>query len=472
MRAMRAAAVAALASVAVALAGCGSSDVGSGPPSSAGSLSEGAIVYLQAVSDPESAQWRQVEDLLGRFPDGDTWIADLKRMLAEDEGVSWEEDVKPALGDVVDFAVYPSASEDPILVALTNSADKDKTRALVEKLDAKQSQTTATRSVGDWLAISDKESSLDAALKGTSGRSLADSDSFKAAMDGLPDDAITRLYVDPAQAIEAAGSTDQESRRALSMLGLDRLDFAGAWAKATDDGAELALALSGEGADKLLGSGDEYTSALLDKVPSDAFAFSTFRGDGIAEQLQRLRRNPLYALGLGQFEREYGIDADEVAKLLEGETAIYLRKGSPIPEITVLLDSSDPEQAKAAVDRLVGLIEPHLDGFELTTGLVGDVVVLSTSRGAVREIEQAQGTLGDSDRYQDALKVAGAPDAYTGLAYVDLPNAIDVILGYAGASGEKAPAEVTRNLEPLRSFVAYGERDGSLVRSRAFLQID
>ncbi|HXV03260.1 MAG TPA: hypothetical protein VFP24_06785 [Gaiellaceae bacterium] len=470
---MRVAVVVALASLTVALAGCGSADVGSGPPSSAGSLTAGALVYWQTVSDPGSAQWQRVDDLLGRFPDGDKWIAELKRKLA-DEGVSWEQDVKPALGDVVDVAVYPSASGgSPAVVALTNSPDRDKLRALVDKLNAKDGgKQVVMRNVGDWAAISDKESSLDAALKGTSGRSLADDDAFKSGMAKLPDDALTRIYADPAQLVEQAGSMEPQAKQALSMFGLDKLDFAGAWAKAKNEGAELAFSLSGEGAEKLLGATDEYSSALLDKVPADAFAFYTLRGDGLRQQLQQLESSPLLAMGLRQFEREYGIDADEVASLFEGETAIYLRKGSPIPEITILFDSDDPAQAKATVDRLVRVVEPHLEGVQLTTGVVGNVVVLSTARGAIRDLENPTETLGDSPRFKDALEAGGAPDQYTGLLYVDLQDAIDVILGYAGASGEQVPAEVSRNLAPLKTLVAYGAKDGAVVRAHAFVQID
>jgi hypothetical protein len=468
---MRAALVAALATMAVALAGCGSADVGSAPPSSAGSLKPGALVYWQTVTDPDSAQWQQVEDLLGRFPDGDNWIAKLKGMLAG-QGVSWEEDVEPALGDVIDFAVYPAPSgDDPALVALTNS-DRDKVDALVQKLNAHSDDDAVTRQVGDWTAISDSESSLDAALKETSGPSLADDDAFKSAMGKLPDDALTRFYADPAQVLEQAGSMDAQAKQALSLFGLDKLDFAGGWVKAKDDGAELAFSLSGEGAEQLLGATDEYSSSLLDKVPGDAFAFYSFRGDGLRQQLQTLRSNSLYATALRQFEREYGIDVDEVARLLDGEAALYLRKGLPIPEITLLLDSNDPAEAKAALDRIARALEPQLDGVQLTTGVVGNVVVLSTARGAVTDIENATETLGDTERFKDALAAGGAPDQYTGLLYVDLQDAIDLIVGYAGVSGERVPAELSRNLEPLKTLVAYGAKDGSVVRAQAFLQIN
>ena len=76
------------------------------------------------------------------------------------------------------------------------------------------------------------------------------------------------------------------------------------------------------------------------------------------------------------------------------------------------------------------------------------------------------------DRYKDALETAGAPDEYTGLAWIDLKETIDLIMGFASISGETVPPEVSRNLEPLRSLVAYGEKDGNLVKSLAFVGIE
>jgi hypothetical protein len=46
-----------------------------------------------------------------------------------------------------------------------------------------------------------------------------------------------------------------------------------------------------------------------------------------------------------------------------------------------------------------------------------------------------------------------------------------MIMGFASASGETVPAEISRNLEPLRSLVAYGAKDGDLATSLVFVEI-
>jgi hypothetical protein len=487
MRTMRAAAVAALAALTVALAGCGGTDLGAGSESSAGLLKPGALVYWQTVSDPDSAQWEQLEELLAKFPDGDRWIAQLKQEL-EDEGVSWEQDVRPALGSVVELSVYAGDSgRSPAVVALTNSDDKDKLLALVQKLNAKSDEDVISRVVGDWVAISDREESIDAALKREGGEALADDATFKSAMRELPEDALSRVYVDPARAIDLAGQGMEAE--ALSMLGLDDLDFAGAWAEAKEEGAELGVALRGDGADRLLGTGEPYSSQLLDRVPADAFAFYTFQGGGLRAQLERLREIPFVEPGLREFERESGVDVDQVAALLEGEIAFYVRPAAPLPEFTLLLDSQDPAQARAsaeqilrlAADRLGGEVTEDGDvttarfgGFAVSIGSLEGLVVVTTRKSAIADLEESGDKLPDSDRYEAALEAAGAPDEYTGLAYVDLTEALEVIRSYLGFAEEsdELPPQVSRNLEPLRSLVAYGTEEGTLSTFLAFLEID
>jgi hypothetical protein len=459
MAAMRAAVVVLLAALAL-VTGCGGADVGAEPSSSAGLLKPGALVYWQTESDPDSAQWEQAADLLDKFPDGERWVAELKREI-EAEGVSWEADVKPALGSVVDVAVYARAGGDsPAIVGLTNPDDKDKLLELVRKLNAKSDEPVVSRVVGDWVALADSQQAIDAALKDEGGQALADDATFKSALQELPDDALSRAYLDPARALQLVGEGPE--REALDMLGLDGLDFAGAWAKAKEDGAELALSLRGEGANGLLGTGEPYASKLLDKVPEDAFVFVTFQGEGFAGQLEQLRGTPWLAVLLREVEREAGIDLMELATLLDGEVALFVRRGVPTAEFTLLLDSNDPAGAKRSIEPLLRLVP---DTFRITVETLENIVVVSTALDPLEDL-RAGAKLADSDRFKDALDAAGAPDEYTGLAYVDLSEASALIASFTDSE------TVRRNLEPLRSLVAYGSEDGTLSTFLAFLEID
>jgi hypothetical protein len=494
MHAMRRFAPVLIATFALIAAGCGGSTttaggIGTGP-SPAAELKPGALVYWETVSDSGSGQWEQAQELLRRFPDGDTWIAKLRKEVA-DEGLNWEQDVEPALGETTAVAVYPgSGDESAQVVALTKADDPAKAVALVEKLEAPElGDPTVTRTVGDWVVVGESDAAIDAALKTGSGRSLADDQGFTSAMSELPDDALSRLYADPAAALETFGSADAEVAGTFRMLGLERLDFAAAWATAKDEGAELGLAAGGEGASGLLGSGEPYSSALLERVPDDALVFLSFQGRGATKQIEDLRANPLYTMALRRFERELGVKLEELVSLTDGEVAFYARMAMPIPELTLMLDSENPQQARASAEKLLRAFAQReggqvtedgdvttavVDGFPVNLGTVDDVVVFTTSKDAFDELAASGDKLPDSDRWRSALESAGVPDQYTSLVYADLGETVGLLQAYLGLSGksEPLPSEVARNLEALKTLVAWGTLEGDVASARAFVEID
>jgi Protein of unknown function (DUF3352) len=469
-------------------AGCGSENVGAGESAGAELLKPGALVYADLDSDPESDQWKQVEELVLRFPDGEKWLAELKKEIESGSEITWEQAHETLGGDSA-VAVYASPGAgipNANVAALLRPDDVDAALKLIERIQREEpDDPLVTRRVDDWIAVSDKEESLDTALKAEGGQALADDEAFQQGMAELPDDALGRVYVDVASAFETFGRGPEA--QALRMFGLDELDFAGAWAKARDDGAEVAGVVQGEGADKLLGAAEEYSSDLLELVPADAFAFISFMGTGIGEQVGALRENPLYGSALEEFEQETGVTVAEVLRLIDGEVAFYAAPGAPIPELTLLVRPDDPAQARESAERLLRAVAAMevgevtedgevttavFDDFTVNLGMADDTLVLTTTKDAIADIGSSGEKLADTERYKDALETAGAPDQYTGLAWVDLEETIDLIMGFASVSGDSMPPEVSRNLEPLRSLVAYGDKDGNLVKSLVFVGIE
>ena len=485
MRTMRLVWAGLVSALVLAAAGCGSENVGAGESAGAELLKPGAVVYVDLDSDPESDQWKQVEELVLRFPDGEKWLAELKNEIESGSEITWEEAHETLGGDSA-VAVYASSMTDVKVVALLRPDDVDEALKLIERIKQEEpDDPLVTRRVDDWIAVSDKEESIDTALKAEGGQALSDDEAFQDGMTELPDDALGRVYVDVASAFETLGSGPEA--QALRMFGLDELDFAGAWAKAHDDGAELAGVAQGEGADKLLGASEEYSSDLLELVPADAFAFISFMGTGIGEQVGALRENPLYGSALEEFEQETGVTVAELLRLIDGEVAFYAAPGAPIPELTLLVRPDDPAQARESAERLLRTVAAMevgevtedgdvttavFDDFTVNLGTADDTLVLTTTKDAIADLGSAGEKLADTDRYKDALETAGAPDQYTGLAWVDLEETIDLIMGFASVSGDSMPPEVSRNLEPLRSLVAYGDKDGNLVKSLVFVGIE
>jgi hypothetical protein len=309
-------------------------------------------------------------------------------------------------------------------------------------------------------------------------------------MNELPDDALSRLYVDPAGALEAFASADPAAASAFRMLDVDGLDFAAGWAKARDDGAELAFSAGGEGAGRLLGTAEPYASALLERVPADAFAFVSFQGRGATRQLEDFKDNPLYAMALRRFERELGVKVEDLVSLAEGEIGFYARTALPFPELTLMLDSDNPERARAGAEKLLRALAQReggevtedgdvttavIDELTVNLGSVEDLVVFTTSKDAFDDLAASGDKLPDSSRWRSALESAGVPDEYTSLAYVDLTEAVPLLQAYwrFNTGPDDLPGELPRrHLEPLKSLIAWGTRDGDVASTRAFLEID
>ena len=96
-----------LAAFGLAVAGCGGAaePTGGGVPASASLAPADALAYATVTSDESSGQWSQAADLLDRFPGANE---DLQKQIAtalEAEGVTWKDDVAPALGPEVVLVV-------------------------------------------------------------------------------------------------------------------------------------------------------------------------------------------------------------------------------------------------------------------------------------------------------------------------------------------------------------------------------
>ncbi|MSO44967.1 MAG: DUF3352 domain-containing protein [Thermoleophilia bacterium] len=98
-------AVVGVASGAVLVSGCGdTASAGSAPESIAGYIPAESAVYFQVSTDTDGAQWTQIKQLGALFPGYAAMSADFEAALAR-EGVDWDTDLKPLLGEAVALAI-------------------------------------------------------------------------------------------------------------------------------------------------------------------------------------------------------------------------------------------------------------------------------------------------------------------------------------------------------------------------------
>ncbi|HEY6835933.1 MAG TPA: DUF3352 domain-containing protein [Gaiellaceae bacterium] len=465
------------AALALLAAGCGgATSVGSGG-SGATLINPNAIAFISVDSDLGSSQWKQVDTLAKKFPGRDLLLQKLGQEFTKN-GVDFKNDVEPALGPEVDFAFVPGpTAKDVAVVGLTKPDDAGKFKDLVKKLNATDTsgQPTVYREVDGWYVISDTQAQIDQALK-SGDKSLSDESAYNDALGTLPSDALAKAYVNGAQLAKLIREHGQGSGLTAAAPGLDKLDFVSAAVSAENDGLRVHGAVQGSGAGAFVGSGD-YASKLIDEVPGDALAFLTFRSaQGIGS-----------ALGTAQAPLEYalGISVDELVQLFANETALYVRPGAVIPEITLLLQPKNTDTALATLDKLAARIARATGGtlkrgtqrtidfgqIAVHYGAKDGKVVVTSAPGGVDQVGSSSEKLADSADFKEAKSAAGLPDSNGGYVYLDLKNAIPLIEGFAGISGQNLPPSVTENLRPLRSFLAWSAGSGNTRTFDLFLEI-
>jgi Protein of unknown function (DUF3352) len=458
---------------------------GGGPAASSESgaslVRSDALAYVSVDTDLGSGQWKQVDELSQKFPGRELALSKLEKALGK-HGVGFENDVEPALGPEVDVAVVSAGTEDTTkVVGLTQPQDPAKLVALIGKLNADSSGKPVVYRELDygWYAVGESQAAIDQALAGD-GPKLENDSTYTDALSKLPDEALVQAYVNGQQLAQLAASAAKNASGSpfgSQVAALRELDSISASLSAEDDGVSVHGVAKGAGAEAIL-DGSDFSSKLLENAPGDALAFLTFRGgSGLATSLQSLGA-PITAM--------LGISVDELASLLENEVALYVRPGIGIPEITLALDAPNTVDSLKTLDKLAASVAAMTGGKVTENGsektlTIGSVaihygtadgkVVVTTASDGVGAYGGSDDRLADSADFKEAKSAAGMPDSNAGFAYIDLKDAIPLLLGIAGLAGSQPSPVVTENLRPLRSLLAWSEGQGDTRTFDLFLEI-
>ena len=376
----------------------------------------------------------------------------------------------------------------PKVVALTKPDDPAKFKALVAKLNAKDSsgQRAVYREVDGWYALSDSQAAITQALEGNGP--LADDPAFKEAMGKLRGRRAregVRRRAAPERLRLASRRAEQQWVRLL----VARARQAEVRRRLGERGGQRRCASSGASSGGPAGAGD-FASELIGGVPGDAFAFLDFNGQGTTDQLEKLKSNPQAAAAHRAAAAEARRHASTSSlSLLSGEVAFYARQGVGIPELTLALAPKDPSAALATLDKLAahlaamsgGKVEPGTQGghpvktidlgqFQIHYGSVDGKLLITSGVSGIADYGSGD-HLADSADFKEAKDVAGMPDSTGGVVYVDLKDALPLLEGLASLSGQSLPSSTTENLRPLRSFLAWSNTSGETRTFDAFLEI-
>jgi hypothetical protein len=222
-------------------------------------------------------------------------------------------------------------------------------------------------------------------------------------------------------------------------------------------------------------------------VPADVIAFASFRTN-----LEKTAQLPSVRPSLAPLTQILGTSPEPLLALFSGgEAAFYVRPGSPIPELTLVVAQQDPKAALARLDRFVRDVSARfgttveqttVDGvpaarvtvggrFPVYYGVLDGRIVISDSLSGITGLKDGGDKLADDKAFRAATSAAGMPDETTGFVYVNGPATMSLVDGFASVAGRPVPADVDANLRPLQSFVAYGTASPGELGLRAFLEI-
>jgi hypothetical protein len=473
--------------LAFALAGCGgSTGAGAG---GADIVPGNATMFLALNSNPDSAQWRTVDQLANRFPDKVKAVDTLKKGL-RDVGLDWQNDVKPALGPEFDFVWLDLANNGQNFVVITQPKDKSKFDKLV--IEARKDSPDLFRAkTGDWEILGPSQESVDAFRRASesNGAKLADNAGFREAMSSYPDDALIRAYLSGPSIMEVARRDLAPSdQKFLDKAG--KLDWIASDLRATPNGVRMDLNVHGKVGAELKGiaPAHAFSPSLQQKVPGDALFYASFHG--AKGMLTGLEHSPILS-GSPELRRYSGL-LRQVESLLQGENAVYVRpgQGGGLPEVTLVTEPASGTNGAATLDRILQRYRSQLQlprlpqtvriagttARKLGTGSVVDLYyanvgkrfVVTNLPGGIKALAGNPSSLAQSDDYKGALAESGMPAKTQGFLYVNVTGGISYAQKLGGVP---IPDAVMRNVKPLRSAVTYAATRPSELQITFFLRI-
>ncbi len=471
MRARRLLTFVAALSAALVAAGCAASTERTGSvPASAKLAPADALAFVTLVTDDSSEQWQNAERLLGLFPDARIEVLGAVRTELEQEDLTWEDDVAPALGD--ELVVVVTAARKPVLLVQPENADA------LSGLIAQSDDPLVQGTVSDWTALAETQAELDA-YRAALGRGTLDGvESFSEAMTGLPEEALVRGWVDfaaiardLAAAFEQSGVQDE--------LGVDWLAAA---LTAEDDGVHLSVGVRTPD-----GNGSSYEPELFERVPADAVAALSF--GGTQSTLDRIEGAVDVGAVSSALEDAVGVSLDGVLEALSGEGLFYVREGGEeIPEVTLVLAPPDASKTFDTVDRVarklagqagaevrtrtdggLTLHELTVEGVSLTYARVDDSVMVTTGPTGIADFLGDGPKLIDDDAFTNAADRVELGDRTRGFAYVDIDGLVPLVESLAGP--DAVPAEAREVLGTLDSLILQGSGDGETTTLSGFLRV-
>lgn len=441
----------------LAAVGCGGAKKRPNPAGGATVAPASAVLFVRGDTTFNSPQWQTVATL-GRLlpgaPAAAPPVAELKGALGP------ESDLVALTTDDLDHGT---------VITLTQPQDA----ARLDTFLAKQRPRPVFEEVGDWRVIADGRPTIDRFKRARTRGTLAASEAYREATDGLPAAALARFYLDGAAATHVL---DRRAKTGTGPVpGLGRIGWVAGAATARRDGLDVALRVKGDEIEA-----EQFTAELPGEVPTPVSLFVDAKG--LDATLDELKRSPALPAQLGPVAKLLGSGLlDDAIALFRGEAAFYVRPLPAGPEYTLVAKVEDDAGAKETLDRLATLagalgqeLPEHLtvEGvpvtkivFRKTTlyyAVVDGTAVVSSAPSGVRGLVRMGTRLAESAAWKAAAGAAALPEQTAGIAYADVPRVLPLLRTLAGP-------RAAAGLRPLRTVMLYASVEESVLSVQGFV---
>jgi hypothetical protein len=264
---------------AIALASCGGGDdTGSALDEALGYLPKDAPFAVALETDLSGEQYKALDQILEKFPFSDQLKRGIEQSLEENR-TDFQKDVRPWLGNPaviggVGTRAVAGGIDDDRVVAAIQVKDEDKLNAWIEKekgqeVGERSGATIYKDDADEYVAVEE-----DVLISASSRRLLEEAldqrdqddrlteEEFDKGLEGLPDEALARVYTD----VQALIKSDPDTRDAQRVEWVNALRTFGMTAVAKEDAIDVDFKLVTEGdlsdADLPIASGDDAPGVL------------------------------------------------------------------------------------------------------------------------------------------------------------------------------------------------------------------
>jgi hypothetical protein len=492
--------------LALAVAGCGGDDDVEPSDKLAGFAPADSLVYVESAVKPEGDQQEAIESVVDRFPRGDELGRDLIGEINADlktEGLSYEEDVEPLLGERAAFFLNQTEPESGALLAETTDEEgaREKLREALSKegeVSEKSHAGVSYEAVGtesafavvDGVAVVGTEPGVQAALDARNGDGVDQQEQYASFVEQR-EDLVASLYADVATLLDVAvqsGDIPQSQVDAIKgVYGNLTQEPVLASLQVTEDRITVdASAAQGPSSDSAVQQSD-----LIEQGPSEAWAGLAFSSLGEAvnmftEQLSSVQEPGFNLQTINrQLQRQLGItlqdltDVGDAGAFVAGESIVELKAGAIVQVADAAARTSLVDAIRTAVRRdgeasIGALGVEGAEGFSIMPpGLPvpinvasgDDRIVVAGGNETTETLLSGEG--GASSSLDDARAALG--DDFTVSFFLSFAPLLDL----AQVTGEGDPdfERVRPYLEAL-DVVAYGsQRSGARDLSRLVVEL-